>query len=465
MKNWKKMFKYAGVTFASLALLAACGGDTEGTPDGSADGGDVEITDEEVNLEVWLTPQWQGVYDADEEGADYDSFFLEAAKLYNEEHPNVNIDVQVVPGDQRDSNLSVALETDSLPNVFFDSTFVLSTWAHQGISLPLNDVISDESREDISDSIWENVTINDNVYFYPFSQNQGTMVYNADMLAAAGLEEYMAEADEIASWTTDELREVLTALKETNPDVAPYGFYSMNNQADTWNMMYLRLFGNEFYDEEGLLTVNEPSGVESLEYIQSLDNDGLLVEGAESLTSNEVNAMFQNQEVAISFINTVLYNNMLSDMEANVIDSFDARLVNIASAEDVAPPVFTYVLGSVVMDTLDEVENEVAKDFVKFYSEHPELVNASTNTLPIRSSVSEANADELPLLEAYNANEEYIINFSNNMAGYAEFRNVFFPEIQAMLIGEKTPQEALDSLVENGNKIIETGNNQSLILD
>ena len=51
------------------------------------------------------------------------------------------------------------------------------------------------------------------------------------------------------------------------------------------------------------------------------------------------------------------------------------------------------------------------------------------------------------------------------MAGYAEFRNVFFPEIQAMLIGEKTPQEALDSLVENGNKIIETGNNQSLILD
>ena len=465
MKNWKKMFKDAGVTLASLAILAACGGDTEGTPDGSADGGEVEITDEEVNLEVWLTPQWQGVYDAHEDGADYDSFFLEAAKLYNEEHPNVNIDVQVVPGDQRDSNLSVALETDSLPNVFFDSTFVLSTWAHQGISLPLNDVISDESREDISESIWDNVTINDDVYFYPFSQNQGTMVYNADMLAAAGLEEYMGEPNEIVSWTTDELREILTALKETNPAVAPYGFYSMNNQADTWNMMYLRLFGNEFYGEDGLLTVNEASGVESLEYIQSLDNDGLLVEGAESLTSNEVNAMFQNQEVAISFTNTVLYNNMLSDMEANVIDSFDARLVNIASAEEVDPPVFTYVLGSIVMDTLDEVENEVAKDFVRFYSEHPELVNASTNTLPIRSSVSEANADELPLLEAYNANEEYIINFSNNMAGYAEFRNVFFPEIQAVLIGEKTPQEALDSLVENGNQIIETGNNQSLILD
>lgn len=291
------------------------------------------------------------------------------------------------------------------------------------------------------------------------------MVYNADMLAAAGLEEYMGDPNEIVSWTTDELREILTALKETNPAVAPYGFYSMNNQGDTWNMMYLRLFGNEFYGEDGLLTVNEPSGVEALEYIQSLDNDGLLVEGAESLTSNEVNAMFQNQEVAISFTNTVLYNNMLSDMEADVIDTFDARLVNIASAEDVAPPVFTYILGSIVMDTLDEVENEVAKDFVKFYSEHPELVNASTNTLPIRSSVAEAHADQLPLLEAYNANEEYIINFSNNMAGYAEFRNVFFPEIQALLIGEKTAQEALDSLVENGNQIIETGNNQSLILD
>ena len=196
-----------------------------------------------------------------------------------------------------------------------------------------------------------------------------------------------------------------------------------------------------------------------------MDNDGLLVQGAESLTSNEVNAMFQNKEVAVSFTNTILYNNMLADMDLDVIDGFDARLANVPAVEDANPPAFTYVLGSIVMDTLDEAENEVAKDFVRFYSEHEELVNASVNTLPIRSSVTDTFAEELPLLPAYNENEEYIVDFNNNLAGYAELRNVFFPEVQAVLTGAKTPQEALDSLAENGNEIIDRGNEQSVIIN
>lgn len=461
MLNWKKMSKYAGLTLAAT-LLAACGNGAEEGESGAVDG---EITDEEVSLEVWLTPQWQGVYSPDEEGADYDSFFLEAAELYTEENPNVNIDVQVIPSDQRDSNLSVGLETDSLPNIFFDSTFVLSTWAHQGISLPLDDVISDESKDDISNTIWENVTIEDNIYYYPFAQNQGTLVYNADMFEEAGLEEYISDENEIASWTTDDFETILTTLQETDANVAPLGFFSMNNQGDTWNMMYLRSFGNEFYGDDGRLVVNEPSGVEALEWIESMDQEGLLVQGAESLTSNEVNAMFQNQEVAVSFTNTILYNNMLADMDADVVEAFDARLANVPAVDGEDHPVFTYILGSIVMDTLDETENEVAKDFVRFYSEHEELTNASVNTLPIRESVTENFAEELPLLPAFNENEEYIVDFNNNLAGYAELRNVFFPEIQAVLTGEKTPQEAMDDLAENGNEIIDRGNEQSVIIN
>ena len=459
MKNWKKIVKYVGITLVSVTLLAACGNEEDSAT------GDGEITDEEVNLEVWLTPQWEGVYSSNEEGADYDSFFVEAADLYTEEHPNVNIDVQVIPSDQRDSNLSVGLETDSLPNIFFDSTFVLSTWAHQGIALPFDDVISEETRNDISETIWDNVMIEDSVYYYPFAQNQGTLVYNADMFEEAGLEDYITGENEIASWTTNEFEEILTALQENEDDAAPLGFFSMDDQGDTWNMMYLRSFGNEFYGDDGRLVVNEPSGVEAIEWIDTMNQDGLLVQGAESLTSNEVNAMFQNKEVAVSFTNTILYNNMISDMENDVIDPFDARLANVPAVEGESHPAFTYILGSIVMDTLDEAENEVAKDFVKFYSEHEELTNASVNTLPIRSSITEEYSDELPLLSAYGENEENIVDFSNNIAGYAELRNVFFPEIQSVLTGSKTPQEAMDDLEESGNEIIDRGNEQSLIIN
>lgn len=457
MKKWNKMMKVTGLTLAAGALMVACSNDSEDVASTETS------TDEEVNLEIWLTPQWKGVYEASEEGADYDSFLLEAADLYTAENPNVNIDVQVIPSDQRDSKLSVALDTDSLPNVFFDSTFALSTWPHQGVALPLDDVISEDSKTDISETIWDNVKIGDDIYFYPFAQNQGTLVYNAEMFEEAGLGDYVAGEHEISSWTTDEFVEILETLDAYNPNVSPLGFFSMNEQGDTWNMMYTRSFGNPFYGEDGSLVLDEPSGVEAYAYINDLNNNGLLVDGAESLTSNEVNALFQNKEVAVSFTNTILYNNMLADMENDVIDSFDARLANVPAVDGVNPPVFTYVLGSVVLDTLDDTENEVAKDFVKFYSEHEELRKASTNTLPIRTSVSEEFAEELPLLEAYNKNEENIINFSNNIAGYAELRTVFYPELQAMLIGDKTPEEAAQGFTESGNQIIETGNQQSLI--
>lgn len=461
MSAWEKMRKFTGITFVAGALLTGCGnGDTSESE--SITASDIPA-DEEVNIEVWLTPQWKGVYEATEDGADYDSFLLKAAELYEDENPNVNIEVQVVPSDQRNSKLSVALDTDSLPNVFFDSSFALSNWPHQGVALPLNDVISEESRADISETIWDNVTIGDDVYFYPFAQNQGTLVYNAEMFEEAGLSEYISGENEIASWTTEEFVEILTTLKEANSNVAPLGFFSMNEQGDTWNMMYTRSFGNPFYGEDGSIVLDEPNGIEAFEYINSLNEDGLLVGGAESLTSNEVNALFQNQEVAVSFTNTILYNNMLADMDNNVIDNFDARLANVPAAEGVNPPVFTYVLSSIAFDTLDDAENAIAKDFIKFYSEHEELTNASTNTLPIRSSVSEEFSSDLPLLGAYNENEKNIINFSNNISGYAELRNVFYPEIQAMLIGDKTPEQAAQDFSTNGSAIIETGKKQSLI--
>ena len=36
------------------------------------------------NYQLWLTPQWKGVMDPTEEGADYDSFFKHAAERFSE---------------------------------------------------------------------------------------------------------------------------------------------------------------------------------------------------------------------------------------------------------------------------------------------------------------------------------------------------------------------------------------------
>ena len=192
-----------------------------------------------IELKVMLTPQWKGVIDATEEGADYDSFFKYAAEQFEAEHENVDISVEVVAGDQRDELLNVNLNGGTPPDVFFESVFAMGDYAHRGALVPLNDIIDDEDKADIEQGYWDSVTFGDDIYFYPFSHNPGTLTYNADMFKAAGLDQYIGDENEIKTWTMEEYEEILKTLKEKLPstdysNANAMGMYALNNQGDTW---------------------------------------------------------------------------------------------------------------------------------------------------------------------------------------------------------------------------------------
>ena len=165
----KKFWKLFAV-FAALMLVISCGGEKK-----TADGGNGPIT-----IDIWLSPQWKGVYSPNEEGADFDSFLKKAAEEFKKENPNVTVNVQVIPGDQRADKLSVAIQTKTLPDAFFESTFAMTQYAHMGVLAPIDDIVDEESKKDIPQPIWDNVTIGGKIYFYPFANSPGTLAYNAD---------------------------------------------------------------------------------------------------------------------------------------------------------------------------------------------------------------------------------------------------------------------------------------------
>ena len=420
------------------------------------------VSGERMELTVWLTPSWKGVFSGDEPGADYDSFFVEAGKRYTENvNPNVTVKVEVIPGDSRDEKLNVAESTNTLPDIVYEGAFTMSSYYHKGSIVTLDDIVNEDDKKDIAEGIWENCMVEDKTFIFPFAHMPGTLVYNADMFREAGLEDKIAGEYEIATWSPDELKEILKKLKEEKKDVYPMSLFAMNNQGDTWNLTWLRMFGNKFYGDDGHLVVNEESGVRALQYLLDLYNEGLTVPGAESLTSHDCNAMFQNKQIAVSFTNSTLFTNLQTDMANGTIEPFDARLANIPG--DPNPNSFTYVSGFMAMNTGNENKIAAAKDFINYVCHDPELVLASKNTLPVRETVTKQVSGELPFLPAYTENAKYIYNFSNNIPGYNELRNVLFPELQAALTGQKTAQEALNSYVEKGNVIIDEGRANSVI--
>lgn len=105
----------------------------------------------------------------------------------------------------------------------------------------------------------------------------------------------------------------------------------------------------------------------------------------------------------------------------------------------------------------------MAKDFVKFFSTDPELVKSSKNGIPVRSSVSEELKGENPLFAAYDANSKYLFNFTGNVPGYSQLREVLYPELQALYLGQKTPEQMVKDYQTNGNKVIEQNKAGSVI--
>lgn len=450
-----------------LSLAVGCGSGDDADKDAGGDSG----SKEDVEITVMLTPQWKGVMDATEDGADFDSFFKEAAKRFEEEYEeaDVKVNVEVIAGDQRDELLNVSLNGGNPPDVFYESVFAMGDYAHRGALIPLNDIVDDESKADIGENYMENVTFGDDIYFYPFSHMPGTLVYNADMFKDSGLEEYLGAEKEIKTWTLEEYEEILNKLKTDAPKdkysgAYPMALYALNNQGDTWNLAYLKMFGNDLYGDDSELVVDNENGVKAMEWLKKVNDEGLTNPGAESVSSNDANSMFQNQKLGVSFTNSVLYNNILADMEEGKVPAFDARLANIPS-ESGDPITFTYVTGAALFDTGDEARIKVSKDFVKFFSTDPELVKASKNGVPVRTSVSEEFKSENPLFAAYDENAEYMFNFTGNVPGYSELRQVLYPELQALYTGEKTPAEAAADYQSKGNEIIKNAKEDSVIFN
>lgn len=452
MKRKKVLSLITASIMATSILFAGCGTKSK----------EPTVSDNKpVKLTLWLTPQWKGVMSPTEQNADYDSFFKYASEKFTKENPNITVDVQVIPADQRNDKLTVAMQTKTLPDMFFEASFAMSQFVHQGIVLPLDDIIDDNSKKDIPKSIWDNVTIANKAYWFPFTSAPGNLMYNADMFKSAGLDKYIADKYDIASWTPEDFKIILETLKAKVPGVNPFGLYAKNNQADTWNLGYLRMFGSEFFDKNDKIIVNDDKGVKALSYLVDIYKQGLTAPGAATLAANDCLAMFQNQKIAINFGNSANIVNITADMKSGKLPAFDMRIANLPGEK---PLSFTYVYGTCAFDTGDAARIAATKKFIKFMSTDAELVKASKNGVPIRDSVIAEVKNDMPYLAAYSKNTENYFNFSHFVPGYTQVRNVLFPQLQAAFEGTKTPKEALDGYAEQANTVIEQSKKSSAVL-
>ena len=341
--------------------------------------------------------------------------------------------------------------TPEAADLFFSGSWNLPLYVQRGWMVPLDDIISEELRSDIDESIWRHNTLDGKVYTLPFHQLQNTLMVNREMMEAAGLEAYIPEEGAVACWSTEEFRLICRELAKSLTDENTFAFmmYAANNQGDSHIMTLLRAYGCPLYDKDGNFTVNTPEGIRALEWIREMDEQGIIPRGAENLELLDCVNLFYNRQLAICMGNLT---NMW-DTRNRGIDAFAANFPSL----DGEGYCSATTNGFCLFDNGDEEKIRVAKDFLQYLYTDEELMKYTLGTIPVNNSVIRQYQDEIWLLRAYGENTSHVVNSVQSNRNWQGVRDVFYVQINDLLTGQKTPKEAGEAIDAGCNAALEKG--------
>ena len=398
------------------------------------------------------TPVLQMTAYKDEEIKDTYTFMKKLATAFESQYKDANVKINVVQFEKADEDEQIigCFDTEEKADILYEEFFNMSTYVHTGKVVPLDDIISEEMRNDISSSYWDISKLNEKTYMMPFLGMQNTLCYNKDLFKQVGLERYVTDEDIVQNWSLADWEIILKTLQAKLPEnIYTMLMYGKNEMGDTHVITLLRSRGSTFFDENGRVKLTTKEGIEAVQWLMDCNKKGYFPANAENLEINDCYELFVNGQLAIYINNAVLDASMRKE-------DINYGNVNFPSIDGKG---FTtnFLTGFEVFDNGDEERLKVAKDFIKFVYENDEWLEYSAGAIPCSDKVAAKYADELKDKQKYIDNNQTGWNFTGNAPTWRKVREVFYKDIKELLYGEKTAEEIAKQIEENCNKVINEG--------
>ena len=167
---------------------------------------------------------------------------------------------------------------------------VFADYQADGLLLPASEWVSEATYAKFFDSFLAESVVDGTVWAVPDLASARALYYNADILAAAGVE---------VPTTWDELTAACEAIKAYDANIYPWGVDMTTDEGQACFAYYAWNNGGGFTDAEGNWTLNSAENVEAVEYIVGLVNAGLTNQDPTTETRYDLQEMFANGQVAM----------------------------------------------------------------------------------------------------------------------------------------------------------------------
>ncbi|WP_245864233.1 sugar ABC transporter substrate-binding protein [Fredinandcohnia onubensis] len=410
------------VLFTFGFILAACNANEGSTP--PADKND-PADDEGISGEitVWAHPYTGG---PEAETAMWDKMIASFEEQYD-----VKVNFETIPWANRDQKILTALASNTGPDIFYAIPDQMPQYADVGMLLELDPYLEDNDMDDFGETALMATQWKGKTYGLPILQEATTFFYNVDVIEAIG------EDPNNLPKTWDEFKEWAEKAKASGYYAMSYpGGGSMNHTLYPW----LWQAGGNVVNEDNEVLINSPEGLEAFELINDMYQKEWIPN--DSITATDHNALWLGGKILA------------------VMGSAD--LISVLQEEGdfdfvISPPLknkeqFAYGTTGMFVVASNSDNPDAAAEFLKTITnaDNQRTFNSLTNFIPTRESAKDIFAEGDPLGYVA-ANTQYALPGVIHPKGRA-IMPLIQAELQAMMAGEKTPQEALDA----AEKAIET---------
>lgn len=372
--------------------------------------------------------------------------FKEAIDHFVAANPNHKISFEKFPGAQREEKMALAKEADELPALFITTAFTSMDEVHLGNCVALTDLVN-EMKDDLYASTLPAGQIANDYYLLPVYTTTVGMLYNADLFKEAGLDKFIVNEDKVANWTLDEFEnEILPALKKSLAGTGKYplSIYAGNNQADTFTLNLLTMYGGRVIKNGRVRAADDPSVIRAANKLEEWVRLGYGPSNASSKLATECVSDFQSGLSAVAFGEFLNYTTNMEQFAKGAAKPFTMRVATTPGSNLVS----SYVSGALVFNR-PTAEVEAAKEFLRFIRKNGDLNKLASAGMPAFKS-----ANPSAIAKTYLSIDSQVYSFNENVPGYVRTRAFFFPSMQEILNGGDA-KAAFTTYQTRANEIID----------
>ena len=201
---------------------------------------------------------------------------------------NIDLVVDVVSWNDIYTVVNTRIANGEAPDLLNIDGF--ADYQADGLLLPAEEWVSEETYAKFFPSFLEQSVVDGTVWAVPDLASARALYYNADILAAAGVE---------VPTTWDELKAACEAIKAYDASIYPWGVDMTTDEGQACFAYYAWNNGGDFTDANGNWVLNSAENAEAVNFIVGMVNDGLTNSSPTTETRYDLQEMFAAGKVAM----------------------------------------------------------------------------------------------------------------------------------------------------------------------